>query len=148
LEILTDVRRFLDELRAELPDLFQKRATAGPRRRPEPPDEPRAPVDPSKSVFHARVAHYAPLMGVTPNRIFLKEQRTLWGSCSARGNLNFNRRLLKAPAEILDYVVVHELAHLRHMNHSKKFWDFVGEWCPDWKARRRWLRENATLLAS
>lgn len=135
MELIADVRQFLDGLRSELPELFR-----GPPARP-------APLEPGRSVFHARVAHYAPLMGVTPNKIFLKEQRTLWGSCSARGNLNFNRRLLQAPPEVLDYVVVHELAHLKHMNHSKRFWAFVEAHCPDWKARRKWLRVNSALLA-
>jgi len=144
-----DVRRFLDELKLDLPELFRKptAAPAPPRRPSREAALPQGmPVDASKSVFHARVAHYAPLMGVSPNKIFIKEQRTLWGSCSARGNLNFNRKLLKAPPEILDYVVVHELAHLRHMNHSKRFWDFVATQCPEWKARRTWLRLNAARL--
>jgi predicted metal-dependent hydrolase len=141
MELVSEVRRFLDGLKLDLPELFL------PKERPVSTAAPR-PLDSSKSVFHARVAHYAPLMGVIPNKIFLKEQRTLWGSCSVRGNLNFNKRLLNAPPEILDYVVIHELAHLRHMNHSRNFWDFVAVQCPEWKARRKWLRLNSTLLAS
>ena len=85
-------------------------------------------------------------MGVAPKRVFLKNQRTLWGSCSTRGNLNFNRVLAGAPAEIVDYVVIHELAHLKEMNHSRRFWAVVEAWCPQQKQRRRWLRQNVSLL--
>ena len=85
-------------------------------------------------------------MGVAPQRVFLKNQRTLWGSCSTRGNLNFNRVLAQAPAEIVDYVVIHELAHLKEMNHSRRFWAVVETWCPEQKQRRRWLRQNVSLL--
>jgi hypothetical protein len=85
-------------------------------------------------------------MGVAPKRVFLKNQRTLWGSCSTRGNLNFNRVLAEAPAEIVDYVVIHELAHLKEMNHSRRFWAVVEAWCPEQKERRRWLRRNVSRL--
>ena len=85
-------------------------------------------------------------MGVSPKRVFLKNQRTLWGSCSTRGNLNFNRVLAGAPADIVDYVVIHELAHLKEMNHSRRFWTVVEAWCPEQKQRRRWLRQNVSLL--
>jgi predicted metal-dependent hydrolase len=90
--------------------------------------------------------HWSAVMGVAPKRVFLKNQRTLWGSCSSRGNLNFNRALAGAPAEIVDYVVIHELAHLKEMNHSRRFWGVVEAWCPEHKQRRRWLRQNASLL--
>ena len=76
----------------------------------------------------------------------IKDQRTLWGSCSGRKNLNFNWRLAAAPPEALDYVVIHELCHLREMNHSKKFWALVGLACPDSAARRKWLKENYAAL--
>ncbi|MCR4596576.1 MAG: M48 family metallopeptidase, partial [Lachnospiraceae bacterium] len=66
--------------------------------------------------------------------------------CSAKGNLNFNCLLMQAPPEILDYVIIHELCHRRHMNHSREFWDEVGKFCPEYKARRRWLRENGDEL--
>ena len=85
-------------------------------------------------------------MGFAPKRVFLKNQRTLWGSCSTRGNLNFNRALADAPAEIVDYVVIHELAHLKEMNHSRRFWAVVEAWCPQQKQRRLWLRRNVSLL--
>lgn len=85
-------------------------------------------------------------MGVRPQRIRVKDQRSLWGSCSRQGTLNFNWRLILTPPAVLDYVVIHELAHLLEMNHSKRFWGHVAAWCPDHKAHRRWLRENSESI--
>lgn len=81
------------------------------------------------------------------NRIFVKNQKTRWGSCSRLRNLNFNWRLIMAPIQVIDYIVVHEIAHLAEMNHSDRFWRLVGHACPDYKARRKWLRENGPLLS-
>lgn len=86
--------------------------------------------------------YFAPLVGVTYNRIFIKEQKTRWGSCSSLGNLNFNWKLILLNEELLDYVVVHELAHRKQMNHSPAFWAEVERILPDWRERRRWLREK------
>lgn len=87
-----------------------------------------------------RVGVYARLMGVTVGRISVRDQRTRWGSCSAKGNVNFNYRLYYMPEELLDYVVVHELAHRRHMNHSSRFWEEVFRYDPDYRSHRRALR--------
>lgn len=84
-----------------------------------------------------RVAYYASQVGVTYGRITIRNQRTRWGSCSSKGNLNFNCLLMLMPAEIQDYVVVHELCHRLEMNHSKAFWSKVEEVLPDYKARRK-----------
>ena len=89
-----------------------------------------------------RAAYYAGLMGVTYNRITVRAAKTRWGSCSARGNLNFHWKLILMPPEVLDYVVVHELAHRREMNHSSRFWTEVERIMPDYKRRRKWLKEN------
>ena len=89
-----------------------------------------------------RVRYFAPIVGVDYGRITIRNQRTRWGSCSAKGNLNFNCLLMMMPPEIIDYVVVHELAHRREMNHSKAFWNIVESVLPDYEERRRWLREN------
>ena len=87
-------------------------------------------------------------IGVAYRRIRIGGQRTLWGSCSARGTLSFNWRLVLAPLEVLDYVVVHELCHLRVPNHSRRFWTLVERHRPHWKDQRAWLREyGAELLA-
>jgi hypothetical protein len=85
-------------------------------------------------------------MGVKFGRIRVKNQRTLWGSCTPDGNLNFNWRLTLAPPEVLDYVVIHELAHRAEMNHSPRFWAIVERHCPEQKERRRWLRKNGQRL--
>ncbi len=89
-----------------------------------------------------RVRNYAPLIGVTYGRITIRNQKMRWGSCSAKGNLNFNCLLMLCPEEIRDYVVVHELCHRIEMNHSKRFWALVESVLPDYKERRKWLKEN------
>ncbi len=93
-----------------------------------------------------RVAHFAKLLGVTYGRITIRNQRSRWGSCSSRGNLNFNCLLMLVPAEVMDYVVVHELCHRKHMNHSQQFWAEVEKLIPDYKAHRQWLKEQGTPL--
>ena len=79
-------------------------------------------------------------MGVQASRVRVREMSSRWGSCSAAGSLCFNLRLLAAPVELIDYVVVHELAHLREMNHSRRFWAEVAKTLPDFKSRRSRLR--------
>ena len=92
--------------------------------------------------------YFAGQMGVSFGRITIRDQKTRWGSCSARGNLNFNWRLILAPLEVLDYVVVHELAHRREMNHSDRFWKQVESVLPDYTWRKAWLKKNGDLLMS
>lgn len=94
-----------------------------------------------RALVHARLAHFAPLLGVAYKKVFIKNSRTRWGSCSKLGNLNFNYRLAFLSPELADYVVVHELCHLRHFNHSKAFWEEVGKVLPEWPALRRELRK-------
>jgi predicted metal-dependent hydrolase len=101
-----------------------------------------------REVVSALVDVEAERLGVTYGRIRIADQRTRWGSCSPTGTLSFNWRLVLAPPEVLDYVVVHELCHLRVPNHSRRFWDLVGERRPGWREQRGWLREHgAELLA-
>jgi predicted metal-dependent hydrolase len=85
-------------------------------------------------------------IGVTYARIRIGGQRTLWGSCSPRGTLSFNWRLVLAPLEVLDYVVVHELCHLRVPNHSRRFWELVERHRPRWREQRDWLRGHGPEL--
>jgi predicted metal-dependent hydrolase len=88
----------------------------------------------------------APALGVQPARIQIRDQRSRWGSCSTRGTLSFNWRLVLAPFEVLDYVVVHELCHLREPNHSRRFWKLVETRRPDWRSHRDWLHEHGPEL--
>ena len=93
-------------------------------------------------IIEARCRYYAPVMGVSYGTVTIREQKTRWGSCSVKGNLNFNWKLVLMPSEILDYVVVHELAHRIQMNHSAAFWAEVGKILPDYRERRQWLKVN------
>ena len=95
----------------------------------------------AREVLGARTGYYARKMGVTYGRISIREQKTRWGSCSSEGNLNFHWKLVLMPPEVLDYVVVHELAHRKEMNHSRKFWAEVKNVLPDYEKRRKWLKE-------
>ena len=93
-----------------------------------------------------RTAFFAKVMGIDYGRITVRNQKTRWGSCSAKGTLSFNWRLMLAPPAILDYVVVHELCHLTHMNHSAAFWQAVEAVYPDYRSARRWLKEHGQEL--
>ncbi|MCI9255070.1 MAG: M48 family metallopeptidase [Lachnospiraceae bacterium] len=100
----------------------------------------------AREYFPKRAAHFQQFTGGTYSRITIRDQKTRWGSCSARGTLSFNWRLMLAPPAILDYVVVHELCHLTHMNHSPAFWQAVEAVCPDYRDSRRWLKEHGQEL--
>lgn len=93
-----------------------------------------------------RVSFYARIIGVNYGRITIRNQRTRWGSCSGAGNLNFNCLLMLTPPEIIDYVVVHELCHRLEMNHSPYFWAEVERVLPDYKKRRKWLKDNGEKI--
>lgn len=98
------------------------------------------------AVFAQRTAYFAQQMGVTYGKITVRDQKTRWGSCSQRGNLNFNFRLLLAPPEVLDYVVVHELCHRKEMNHSARFWYEVAQVLPDYQEQKAWLKQYGWRL--
>lgn len=94
----------------------------------------------------SRVECFSALMSLRPGRIYVRPLRRAWGRCWQSGSLSFNSMLSMAPPEALDYVVVHELAHLRVPNHARSFWDLVGAYQPDYAARRAWLRAYGPLL--
>jgi len=96
----------------------------------------------AKAVLAEKCRIFAERMGVSYGTITVREQKTRWGSCSARGNLNFNWKLVLMPEEIQDYLVVHELAHRIEMNHSPAFWAVVERELPDYRTRREWLKKN------
>ena len=100
----------------------------------------------AKEDLIVRVNRFAPLVGVSFGRITIRAQKTRWGSCSRESNLNFNCLLMLCPEDIRDYVVIHELCHRKEMNHSSRFWAEVAAVCPDYAARRRWLKENGSAL--
>ncbi len=100
----------------------------------------------AKAVITPKVRQFAARMGVSYNRIAFKTQKTRFGSCSSKKNLNFNALVVLLPEPIVDYVVVHELAHLREMNHSDKFWRVVGRIIPDYAARRKYLQTEGGKL--
>ena len=102
----------------------------------------------ARRVFTQKADTFKVIMGVNYNSILIKGQKTRWGSCSAKGNITFNWKLLMAPPDIVDYVIIHELAHRKHMNHSQKFWQFVERYCPRWKEYRKWLLIHEDELKS
>lgn len=94
----------------------------------------------------ARTARLAPLVGVSYGRITIRAQKGRWGSCSAQGNLSFNCLLMLCPEPVRDYVVIHELCHRKHMNHSAAFWAEVERVCPDFRSQKQWLRDQGSAL--
>lgn len=93
-----------------------------------------------------RVDDLVTRLGLRYGRIIIRGQRTRWGSCSHRGNLSFNWRLMMTPEPVIDYVIIHEVAHLKEMNHTKRFWALVAEECPHWREQRKWLDDHANEL--
>ena len=103
-------------------------------------------ADKACTCIPGRVAHFAPLVGVTYGRITIRNQRTRWGSCSSRGNLNFNCLLMLAPPEVIDYVVVHELCHRKELNHSVRFWNEVARVLPGYAEQEKWLKTHGNEI--
>ena len=110
------------------------------------PEELEAMAQEALQVLPQRVKHYAKIMGVTYGKITIRNQRTRWGSCSGKGNLNFNCLLMRTPPQVQDYVVVHELCHRKEMNHSSAFWSQVETILPDYRESRSWLKEHGGEL--
>ena len=100
----------------------------------------------AKEELPAIIKKYAEVMDVTYNRITIRHQKTRWGSCTKTGNLSFNCLLMKMPENVRDYVIIHELAHCKELNHSTKFWTIVAEYCPWYKEAKLWLKENGENL--
>lgn len=98
--------------------------------------------DKAREYIPQRVEYFSEIMGVDYGRITIRNQKTRWGSCSAKGNLNFNCLLMLMPTEVIDYVVVHELCHLKEMNHSNAFWREVKQVLPDYRKQVKWLKDE------
>ena len=103
-------------------------------------------LDSASNILSARTALWAAEINVQPKRITIKDQKTRWGSCSSKANINYNWRIVMAPVEVIDYLVIHELCHLRVPNHSALFWQEVSEFSPNFKNHRNWLQTNGTIL--
>ncbi len=100
----------------------------------------------AKDYFTKRVAFYHQMTGGIYHTITIRDQKSRWGSCSSRGTLSFSYRLMFAPPRVLDYVVVHELCHLTHMNHSADFWGMVQRIMPDYRIYKQWLKDHGHEL--
>lgn len=100
----------------------------------------------AKTHFTNRVEHFIQITGGSYTRITIRDQKTRWGSRSSSGTLSFNYRLMYAPPKVLDYVVVHELCHITHMNHSKEFWDMVESILPNYRELKQWLKQHGQEL--
>lgn len=98
------------------------------------------------AVFGERIGYYSRLIGVRAHGVSVRCQRSRWGSCNSKGDISLNCLLLLAPADVIDSVVVHELCHLKEMNHSKRFYALVYRYCPDYDKSRKWLSDNGYLL--
>ena len=96
--------------------------------------------------FPLRVKELAERHGFTVSRVLVRGQRTRWGSCSRRGVISLNWRLVQTPEHVRDYIILHELAHLRHMNHSRRFWQEVARLCPEYRMAERWLKQHRGML--
>ncbi len=144
-----EIRSFLEKHRRWLEKhMMQSRALeqakAGLRRLT--PAEIAELAEKARRVFPERAAYYAPLIGVDYGKITIRCQKTRWGSCSAKGNLNFNCLLMLAPDGVIDSIVVHELCHRKHMNHSAKFYAEMEKALPDYRRHQKWLQENGAML--
>lgn len=140
-----DIRKFVNSKRDWVEKNLSRMAKVKAERELRPQDTPERIeelMNQAREVIPERVRFYAPIVGVSYGRITIRNQKTRWGSCSAKGNLNFNCHLMDAPPEVLDYVVVHELCHRLEMNHSAKFWAEVARVCPWYKEARAWLRRR------
>ena len=144
-----EIRRFLETHRRWLEKHLQKaqalqQAKAGVRKLTAA--ETAELKKKAKRILPERVAYWAPLIGVRPGRIAVRCQKTRWGSCSTKGNLNFNCLLMLAPEGVIDSIVVHELCHLKHMNRSKRFSAEIEKVLPDYRQHQQWLKDNGEFL--
>ena len=144
-----DIKRFLTEKSTVIEKHVRKRLADNERlseTRPFTADEIRKMAEAAAEIIPRRVAYFADLIGVTYGRITIRNQKTRWGSCTGKGNLNFNCLLTEVPPEVLDSVVVHELCHRLHPDHSKDFYAEVYRVFPDYDRCDTWLKENGRLL--
>lgn len=141
----TEVKAILEQKRAWIKKhlaLMEEEKKFASELKPYTMDEINKLADKALEVIPKRVKYYAPLIGVDYGRITIRNQRSRWGSCSSKGNLNFNCLLMEMPDDIIDSVVVHELCHRKHMNHSPQFYAEIEKVFPEYKRCNKWLKEN------
>lgn len=141
----TEIQRFLTEHQDWVAKAWARQADRQARRQPLTGSEIQDLTRKAKAVIPERVRFYAEKLGVTYGKITIRCQKSRWGSCSSRGDLNFNCTLMKCPPEALDSVVVHELCHRKEMNHSARFYAEVLRVFPDYPKWHRWLKETGSL---
>lgn len=146
---MTEIQRVIKAKRewieSRLRERLEKQQVAPP---PFTPDEIRSFAERAAEIIPPIVEHYAHALGESYGRITIRAQKTRWGSCSGKRNLNFNCLLVLVPKEVLEAVVVHEVCHLRHMNHSADFYNEVARLCPDYQKHNAWLKANGSALIS
>jgi predicted metal-dependent hydrolase len=141
-----DAERFAADERAWIETQRARLATRGNRRLAYTPEaiqelKQRAAVELPVHLYHLAARH-----GLVVSRVSVRNQRSRWGSCSPSGHISLNWRLVVMPADVRDYVLIHELMHLRRLDHSRHFWRLVAHACPNYQAARKWLRENKHLV--
>lgn len=144
-----DIRRFLQEKSQWIGEHLKKAADSQLEARAAgmlTAEEMTLLAAQAKQTLSERTAHFAAILGVSYGTVSVRWQKTRWGSCSAKGNLNYNCLLMLAPPRVQEYVVVHELCHRLEMNHSARFWAEVERILPDYRERRTWLREHGAAL--
>ena len=144
----SEIDKFIDEKSAWIEKHLQKLQTAQAQQGAEKLTYEDIQKLANKAVQYIpkRVEYYAPIVGVDYGRITIRNQKTKWGSCSAKGNLNFNCLLMLTPPEVIDSVVVHELCHRKEMNHSKRFYDEVLKAYPEYHKWNKWLKDNGNAI--
>lgn len=100
----------------------------------------------AKRIINERLKYYSRIMKLNYGKVYIRDQKTRWGSCSGKNNLSFNFRIIMAPMRKIDYIIVHELAHIIYKHHQKTFWEYVSRYCDDYLESRRWFKENGNKL--
>lgn len=140
------IERFFAERAEWVREKLEFFRSAPRTKQPRSREDYRARKGEARALVEGRIAHYAACYGLTVRAISIRQQKTRWGSCSRRGNISINYRILDLPSELQDYLVVHELCHLREMNHSPRFWALVAETIPDYREQKYALRQHERSL--
>jgi predicted metal-dependent hydrolase len=143
---MREAREFVGRLDSWI-ERQRRRLEEDRRKVPRVPDtDRRHGLERARRELPPRLFELAASLGLTVSKVSVRNQRWRWGSCSPRGHICLNWRLVRMPSWVRDYVLIHELMHLQRLDHSKKFWKLVAQQCPDYQAARRWLRENGRAL--